>query len=206
MSGRSGLLLPWPPDHRARRLVQLFVGLVLFGVAIALLVRAQLGLDPWDVLHQGLGLVTGLSIGTMSILVSLVVLLLWIPLRQRPGFGTLCNAVVVGLSVDGALALLPVLRALAWRIPSLVAGIVLLGLASALYIGAGFGPGARDGLMTGLHARGVGSIRLMRTLVEVTALAVGWLLGGSVGIGTVLFAVAIGPIVQLFLPVFTIRS
>lgn len=196
--------LPWPTDRRPRRLAQLFAGLLLYGLSIGMLVRAQLGLDPWDALHQGLNKVTGLTFGTITILVGFVVLLVWIPLRQRLGFGTLANAVVVGVAVDVTLSLIPDLHAMAWRIPSLLGGVLLTALAAALYIGAGFGPGPRDGLMTGMHARGLGSLRLVRTAVEVLVLVIGWLLGGSVGFGTVLFAVAIGPLIQLFLPWFTI--
>lgn len=183
-----------------RRLVQLFIGLFLYGISMAMMIRSTLGLDPWDVFHDGVVRRTGLSFGTVVILVSVVVLLLWIPLRQWPGLGTLCNAVVVGLATDAGLLLIPAPDALEVRIPLLVAGIVANGLAGALYIGAQFGPGPRDGLMTGLARRTGHSIRLVRTGLEVTVLAIGWLLGGLVGIGTVLYALAIGPLVQLFLP------
>lgn len=183
-----------------RRLVQLFIGLFLYGISMAMMIRSTLGLDPWDVFHDGVVRRTGLSFGTVVILVSVVVLLLWIPLRQWPGLGTLCNAVVVGVATDAGLLLIPAPDALEVRIPLLVAGIVANGLAGALYIGAQFGPGPRDGLMTGLARRTGHSIRLVRTGLEVTVLAIGWLLGGLVGIGTVLYALAIGPLVQLFLP------
>jgi uncharacterized membrane protein YczE len=186
-------------------LVRLYAGLVLFGVSVALMVRADLGLASWDVLHQGLAETTGLPMGWVIIGTGVVVLLLWIPLRQRPGLGTVANVVVVGLVAQGALAILPVPAPLAARIGLLAAGIVLNGVATALYVGAGFGPGPRDGLMTGLAARGH-SIRVVRTAIEVFVVAAGWLLGGTVGVGTVLFALAIGPLVHLFLPMLSIKG
>ncbi|MEV5733958.1 membrane protein YczE [Streptomyces sp. NPDC004009] len=188
-----------------RRLIQLYAGLALYGASSALLVAAGLGLEPWNVLHQGLAELTGLTIGVVSIAVGAVVLLLWIPLRQRPGLGTVSNVFVVGLAMDGTLALLPDVRALAVRVPLLVAGIVLNGAATGLYIAASFGPGPRDGLMTGLHRRTGRSIRLMRTVVEVTVVVTGFALGGTIGVGTVLYAVSIGPLAQLFLKVFDVR-
>jgi uncharacterized membrane protein YczE len=181
------------------RIVQLLIGLVAFGTSGAFLVRADLGLDPWDVLHQGLSRQTGLSIGTWSILVGVVVLLLWVPLRLRPGIGTVCNVVLIGLSLDTALRLLPQSQDLAVRWAYLVGGIVLCGVATGAYIGAAFGPGPRDGLMVGLANRGH-SIRVVRTAVELGVLATGFLLGGTVGIGTVLFAVSIGPIAHITIP------
>lgn len=180
--------------------MQLFAGLTLYGVGMAMQVRGALGLDPWNVLHEGLAKRTGLSFGTILVIVGLLVIALWIPLRQRPGVGTIANAIWVGISADLTLLVLPENELLVVRIPELVAGIVGVGFAGALYIGAGLGPGPRDGLMTGLHARGFGSIRLMRTCVEITVLAIGWLLGGGVGVGTVLFALTIGPIIQWFMP------
>lgn len=188
-----------------RRLIQLYAGLALYGASSALLVAAGLGLEPWNVLHQGLAELTGLTIGVVSIAVGAVVLLLWIPLRQRPGLGTVSNVFVVGLAMDGTLALLPDVRALAVRVPLLLAGIVLNGAATGLYIAASFGPGPRDGLMTGLHRRTGRSIRLMRTVVEVTVVVTGFALGGTIGVGTVLYAVSIGPLAQLFLKVFDVR-
>lgn len=185
-----------------RRLVQLYAGLALYGASSALLVEAGLGLEPWNVLHQGLAELTGLTIGVVSIFVGAAVLLLWIPLRQRPGLGTVSNVFVVGIAMDGTLALLPDAHTLAVRIPLLVAGILLNGAATGLYITARFGPGPRDGLMTGLHQRTGRSIRLMRTAVEVAVVATGFALGGTVGVGTVLYAVAIGPLAQFFLRVF----
>lgn len=192
--------------HRpARRLTQLYAGLVLYGVSMALMIRSGLGLDPWDVFHQGLAERTGLSFGTVTIAVGALVLLLWIPLRQRPGLGTVSNVLVIGLVVDATLALLPAGGPLGVRIGLLVAGIMANGAATGLYIGARLGPGPRDGLMTGYVARRPGrSIRLVRTVIEVTVLALGWLLGGTVGVGTVAYALAIGPLTQVFLPLFTV--
>ncbi|MEV0734058.1 hypothetical protein [Polymorphospora sp. NPDC050346] len=188
-----------------RRLVQLYAGLALYGASMALMIESTLGLNPWDVFHQGLAIHTGLSIGTASILVGAVVLLLWIPLRQRPGLGTVSNVVVVGLAVDATLALLPTPRAMAVRILFMVVGIVANGMATGLYIGARFGPGPRDGLMTGWVARRPGrSIRMVRTVIEVTVVTVGWLLGGTVWIGTLLYAVSIGPLAHRFIPLFTV--
>ncbi|MGW0735975.1 membrane protein YczE [Streptomyces sp. NPDC002851] len=185
-------------------MIQLYAGLVLYGASSALLVRAGLGLEPWNVLHQGLAELTGLTIGVVSIVIGAAVLLLWIPLRQRPGLGTVSNVFVVGLAMDGTLALVPDAHGLAFQIPLLAAGIVLNGAATGLYISARFGPGPRDGLMTGLHQVTGRSIRLMRTCVEVAVVATGFVLGGTVGIGTVAYALAIGPLAQLFLRVFAI--
>ncbi|MBQ0892862.1 hypothetical protein KBX37_07060 [Micromonospora sp. U56] len=187
------------------RFARLLSGLVLFGVSVALLVRADLGLASWDVLHQGLAEWTGLPLGLVVNAVAVAVLLLWIPLRQRPGVGTVGNAVVVGLAVDAALAVLPQVGPLTLRIALLVAGIVLNGVATALYLGARLGPGPRDGLMTGLAARGL-PIRRVRTLIELAVLAVGWLLGGAVGPGTLLYAVGIGPIVHHLIPTFALPA
>nr|WP_236047100.1 hypothetical protein [Streptacidiphilus fuscans] len=171
---------------------------------MAMQIRASLGLDPWDVFHQGISRHVPLSFGTITMIVGAAVLLLWIPLRQRPGLGTISNVFVIGLSVDEGLRLLPALHGLPLRFAVLAAGIVLNGLAGGLYIGARFGPGPRDGLMTGYVRRSGRSIRLVRTSIEVTVLLVGWLMGGQVGLGTVAYAVAIGPLVQLFLPMLTV--
>ncbi|MFE6777959.1 YitT family protein [Streptomyces sp. NPDC057702] len=171
---------------------------------MGLQLRAGLGLDPWDVFHQGVAEHTGLSIGTVVILAGAAVLALWIPLRQRPGLGTVSNVVVIGLMMDATLALTPEPTALAVRVPLLVFSIVLNGAATGLYISARFGPGPRDGLMTGLHRRTGRSIRLVRTGIEVAVLATGFALGGSVGVGTLLYAVAIGPLAQFFLRLFAI--
>jgi uncharacterized membrane protein YczE len=189
-----------------RRLFQLFVGLAMYGMSLAMFIRAGLGLDPWDVFHQGVAGRAGLSIGVVVIIVSFLVLLLWIPLRQWPGFGTLCNAVLVGVFADIGLALIPAFPHLGAQVGMLAGAVLLNGIASACYIGARFGPGARDGLMTGLARRTGWSVRLSRTLIEVVVLAVGWFLGGSVGVGTVVYALAIGPLVQLLLPVFMVPA
>ncbi|MDQ1072211.1 putative membrane protein YczE [Streptomyces canus] len=191
-------------NRLGRRLIQLYAGLALYGASSALLVEAGLGLEPWGVLHQGLAELTGLSIGVVSIIVGAAVLLLWIPLRQRPGLGTVSNVFVVGIAMDATLAAVPDAHGLAVRIPLLLAAIVLNGVATGLYIAAHFGPGPRDGLMTGLHRRTGRSIRLMRTAVEVAVVVTGFTLGGTIGIGTVLYAVSIGPLAQLFLRVFAV--
>ncbi|MFU8872578.1 YczE/YyaS/YitT family protein [Micromonospora sp. SL4-19] len=194
--------------HRpARRLTQLYAGLALYGISMALMIQSGLGLNPWDVFHQGVARQTGLSFGTVTIAVGAVVLLLWIPLRQRPGLGTVSNVVVIGLVVDATLALLPPGGVLPVRIGLLVLGIVANGAATGLYLGAALGPGPRDGLMTGYVARRPGrSIRLVRTVIEATVLALGWLLGGKVGLGTVAYALAIGPLAQLFIPLFAVPA
>jgi uncharacterized membrane protein YczE len=188
----------------ARRIPQLLGGLVLYGTSMAMQLRATLGLDPWDVFHQGLARHLPLSFGLVTAVTGAAVLLLWIPLRQRPGIGTIANVIVIAGSVDAALALIPEPAGLPARAILLVSGIVLNGVASAAYIGARLGPGPRDGLMTGLAAHTGWSIRLVRTGIEVLVLAVGWLLGGTVGIGTVAYALTIGPLTQAFLPLFAI--
>ncbi|MGW9415471.1 membrane protein YczE [Arthrobacter cupressi] len=187
-----------------RRITQLLIGLAMYGISLAMFIRAGLGLDPWDVFHQGLAGKLGWSIGTVVVVVSFLVLLLWIPLRQMPGFGTLANAVLVGVFADLGLALIPAFSHLGGQIAMLGGAVLLNGIASACYIGARLGPGARDGLMTGLARRTGWSVRLSRTLIEVVVLGSGWLLGGSVGVGTVVYALAIGPLVQLLLPVFVV--
>lgn len=208
---RANPLLPLGPLEQlragrlGRRLPQLFVGLSLYGFSMALLIRGTLGLDPWDVFHYGVALHVPVSFGTVIIAASFAVLLLWIPLRQMPGLGTLANAVWIGIATDLSLHVLPEPDSLAVRTAFLVGGVILNGLAGALYIGSQLGPGPRDGLMTGLHARTGVSLRVVRTGIEVSALAIGWLLGGPVGVGTVLYALAIGPIVQFFLPLVTVR-
>jgi uncharacterized membrane protein YczE len=189
-----------------RRLLQLLAGLLLLGASLAMLLRAGLGLAPWDVLHQGLARLTGTSVGTMVIAVSFLVLLTWIPLRQRPGIGTIANALLVGVALDLTMLVLDDASSWFWRVALLVLGVLVNGLATALYIGALLGPGPRDGLMTGLVRRTGRSVRLIRTVIEVGVLAVGWLLGGTVGIGTVVFALAIGPIVHALLPLVTVGS
>jgi len=203
----AGKATPLPFRYRwLRRLVQLQVGLLLYGLSMALMIHSRLGLDPWDVFHQGVAKRLHLSFGTVVIIVGALVLLLWIPLRQRPGVGTISNVVVIGVSVDVFLWLLPAPSALWLRITLLVAGVVLNGVATGMYIGARLGPGPRDGLMTGLVGRTGRSVRLVRTTIEVAVLLTGFLLGGTVGVATVLYAVSIGPLTQLFLPVFWVAS
>ena len=188
----------------ARRLPQLYVGLFLYGVSLAMMVRGALGLAPWDVLHSGFIRHVPMTLGQAVVLFSFVVLVLWVPLREMPGIGTISNALVVGLSADLTLAVLDRPEALWARIALMVGGVALCGLASALYIGAQLGRGPRDGLMTGLARRTGRSIRLVRTGLEVTVVVVGVLLGGTIGLGTVLYALAIGPLTQLMLPWFTV--
>jgi len=187
-----------------RRLLQLAVGLVLYGVSMAMMLRSGLGLDPWDVFHYGVAQHLPVSFGTVVILVGVVALLAWIPLRQWPGLGTIANVVVIGLATDASLALLERPGPLGARVALLLGGIALNGLAGALYVGSQFGPGPRDGLMTGLVQRTGRSVRLVRTVLEVSVLALGWALGGVVGLGTLLYAVAIGPVIQFFLPLLTV--
>ena len=181
-----------------RRLPQLVVGIPVLGVGIALTLEARLGVSPYDVLHQGIAAKTGLSVGTVVILVGIAILVLWIPLRQRPGLGTVLNTLTVGLVIDLAVHVMPEPDLLAARIPLLVAGIVVTGLGMGLYIGAGLGPGPRDGLMTGLAAKGF-PLWAVRTVLELAALLAGWVLGGNVGVGTVAFAFSIGPLGHFFL-------
>lgn len=188
-----------------RRLPQLYLGLVAYGVSLALMVRGDLGLAPWDVLHSGLIRHVPLTLGQAVVLMSFVVLLLWIPMREKPGLGTISNAVVVGISADATLALLDRPDAVVLRVALMAGGVVLCGLASAMYIGAQLGRGPRDGLMTGLARRTGGSLRLVRTGIEVTVVVIGLLLGGTLGLGTILYALAIGPLTQLWLPAWTIR-
>lgn len=187
-----------------RRLIQLYLGLGLFGCSMALMLRARLGLAPWDVFHQGLAQRLPVSFGTIVIVVSVLVLLAWIPLRQWPGLGTLSNALLIGLVVDAVLPVLPAPDALSVRIGFMVAGVLMNGVATSAYIGARFGPGPRDGLMTGVVARRGGSLRVVRTAIEVVVLAAGWLLGGTVGVGTLAYALGIGPLVHLILPRVTV--
>ncbi|MFZ9765376.1 MAG: YczE/YyaS/YitT family protein [Ilumatobacteraceae bacterium] len=180
-------------------------GLALFGTGISLQIDARIGVPPWDVFHQGVAARLDRSIGTVIIATGALLLLLWIPLRQKPGLGTLLNAVEIGLVANLVLAWLPEPESLVVRVPMMLGGIIVTGLGSAVYIGSGLGPGPRDGLMTGLAARGM-QIRVARTGIELSVLVVGWLLGGQVGVGTVAFAVLIGPIVQRLLPRFVMRA
>ncbi|PUH30839.1 hypothetical protein DBP86_03210 [Klebsiella pneumoniae] len=186
-----------------RRLLQLYIGLVLYGVSTALFVHANLGADPWDVFHLGVAKQLGISFGTVIILTGAAVLLLWIPIRQMPGLGTVSNVIVLGLAADATLAVLPPLESLVARSALLAGAIVLNAIATGMYIGAGFGPGPRDGLMTGLHARTGWSLRGIRTAIELSVLLIGWLLGGKFGVGTVIYALSIGPLILLCLPWFS---
>jgi uncharacterized membrane protein YczE len=194
-----------PRGQRVTRLSRLLVGLVACGFGLSLMINANLGLSPWDVLHQGISERTGIPIGTVVILVGFALLLVWIPLRERPGIGTIANAVLIGLTVNLTLMWLPEPDLLWQQIVFVTVGAFLFGPGSGLYIGAGLGPGPRDGLMTGIARRGP-SVRRVRTLIELSALSVGFLLGGTVGIGTVLFALTIGPNVQFFLERWTLRA
>jgi uncharacterized membrane protein YczE len=182
------------------RVPRLVAGLVIMGVGTALMVAADLGLPPWSVLDQGISQHTGIPIGTVSIVVGALVLCAWVPLRERPGLGTVLNILIIGMTIDVVLLVVDTPQAVAARLAYLLVGAFLWGPGSGLYIGADLGPGPRDGLMTGLAARGFGSIRAVRTAIELSAVTAGWFLGGSVGLGTVVVAVTIGPNVQYFLP------
>lgn len=195
-----------PSGRWTRRLVQLYAGLVLYGVSMGLLVEADLGVMPWDVLHQGLAPLVGWSLGTVTIVVGALVLLGWIPLRQRPGLGTVSNVVVIGLVVDVAVRLLPTAGSLPVQVALVLAGISLNAVATAAYIGVALGPGPRDGLMTGLVRRTGGSVRVVRTAIEAVVVATGWALGGTFGVATVAYALLIGPLVQPLLPRFTVAA
>jgi uncharacterized membrane protein YczE len=195
------MITPILPRPRLQRLVRLYAGLVLYGLSGALLIEACLGSMPWDVLHQGLALRLGLSVGAWSVIVGGALMLLWIPLRQKPGLGTLSNVVVIGVCVDLFLWLLPTVDALPPRVGLLALGVLACAVATGCYIGAGLGAGPRDGLMTGLAARGW-SVRLARTVIEITVVVTGVVLGGTVGVGTVVFAFTIGPLAQVFIPLF----
>lgn len=188
-----------------RRVLQLLIGLVLYGTGCALTVEAGLGVDPWTVFAQGVSIHTGIGIGWMTSIIGFLVLLLWIPLRQKPGIGTIANIVLVGTSMQFALGIIPPMSGPFAQFAALLGGIVIVAVASGLYIGAHFGPGPRDGLMTGMHSRLGWPIFACRALVELSVLFVGWLLGGTVGIGTVLFAVLIGPLVHIALPLLDTR-
>ena len=187
-----------------RRVAQLLVGLFLYGFAIAMMIRAGLGIAPWDVLSQGIVLHTGINYAVVTNVIGALVLLLWIPIRQKPGIGTVVNVALIGPSIEVGLLLLPQTDDLVARILLLAGGLVVLAVATGLYIGARFGPGPRDGLMTGIHRRTGWPIWVVRTSIEVTVLAVGWLLGGNVGLGTLAFALLIGPMVNVTMPLLNI--
>ena len=204
---RLAVLTPRQQLHAGRmprRLIQLLIGLTLYGISMAMMVRAGLGLDPWDVFHYAVAQHLGLDLGTVVIIVSVLVLLLWIPLRQWPGLGTIANALWIGVVTNIVLWLTPVPTALAIRIPLMIAAVLLNAIAGGLYIGSQLGPGPRDGLMTGLHHRTGLSLRVVRISIELTVFVTGWLLGGVVGVGTILYAVCIGPLVQFFLQLFIV--
>jgi uncharacterized membrane protein YczE len=188
-----------PTDRPVERIGRCVLGLALFGVGIALLIDAQLGAAPWDVFHTGVSELTGLAVGQVTIITGVGLLMLWVPLGETMGLGTILNAVEIGIVVDIALPLLPEPELLIARVTMMLGGVVVIAIGSGLYIGAGLGPGPRDGLMTGFAKRGI-SIRFARTAIEVTVLVIGIALGGAIGIGTAVFALGIGPLVQVFLP------
>lgn len=189
----------WPKDRAVNRLVRCIVGLVIFGLGVAMIIDADLGAAPWDVFHTGISDLTGIPVGTVIVLVGIALLALWIPLHERLGLGTILNAVLIGVTVDVALPLIPGDLPLVVRIALMLGGVVVVALGSGLYIGAGLGPGPRDGLMTGLGKRGV-SIRVARTGIELAVLVIGVLLGGKIGVGTAVFAIGIGPLVHVAVP------
>ena len=182
------------PPLFARRFAQLLLGLFLYGIGISLMVRASVGIAPWDVLTQGLSAQTGWSFGALTNVIGLVVLLLWIPIRQKPGLGTVLNVLLIGPSAQFGLWLFPEFQGLWQQVPAFVSGLLVLALATGMYIGANFGPGPRDGLMTGLHRRTGWPIGLVRTLIEASVLLAGWAMGGDAGWGTLVFALSIGPL------------
>jgi uncharacterized membrane protein YczE len=179
-----------------QRWFKLLTGLVCFGIGIAFMKQSQLGLSPWEVLHDGLAKVSGAQIGTVSILIGVLVLLLWIPIREKPGIGTILNILIVGTVTNLTLVITPAANQLLLQIFWLVTGLLIIGLGSALYLGSRLGAGPRDGLMMAFHRRSGRSIRLVRSIIEISVLLIGWLIGGTVGIGTLAFAFGIGPIIQ----------
>lgn len=206
ISSLGHLVIMFRQDRYPARLAQLLTGLSLYGISMAMMVQANLGLDPWDVLHQGLAPRLGLSFGLTVNLVGLAVLALWLPLRQRPGVGTILNILIIGTVTDIALAVIPRPEELLPRFLMLVSGIVLNGIAGGAYIGAGLGPGPRDGLMTGFCRKTGMPVKIVRTAIELAVLAIGWMLGGTVGVGTLLYAATIGWVVHYALPVFTLEK
>ncbi|MEP6478524.1 MAG: hypothetical protein ABJB03_03980 [Rhodoglobus sp.] len=189
-----------PSLTMTRRIAQLLIGLFLYGISISMMVRAGIGVSPWDVLTQGVSKQTGLPFGLVTNLIGILVLLLWIPIKQKPGIGTVLNVLLIGPSAQLGLALIPDATVLWQQILLFAGGLALLSIASGMYIGARFGPGPRDGLMTGLHRRTGWRIWIVRTGIEVVVLSIGWLLGGNVGIGTLAFALLIGPMVGVTMP------
>ena len=188
----------------SRRILQLLGGLFLYGFAIALMIRGGVGVPPWDVLTQGIALQTGWSFGLLTNVIGALVLLLWIPIRQKPGIGTVANVLLIGPSIEVGLLVLPTPENLVLRIALFAAGLVLLAIASGFYIGARMGPGPRDGLMTGIHRRWGWKIWTVRTAIEASVLSIGWLLGGNVGLGTLAFALLIGPMVGVTIPLLRV--
>ena len=201
------MMLPMPSMAQLRRrMPRLLFGLALFGVGIAMLVIADLGLAPWEVLHQGISERTGIPIGTVGIITGLCVLFLWIPLRERPGVGTIANVLLIGIVIDLTLWIAPDAAGSVWaQWVLLLGGTLVIAIGSGLYIGAGLGPGPRDGLMTGLGHRGV-PVGLARAVIELGVLGIGWMMGGTVGIGTVVFAFGVGPLVGWILPILSLES
>ena len=199
------MFIPVRGKNLRRRFIQLVIGLILFGVGIAMMLQSGLGLPPWDVLHQGLTEEFGITVGIWSIIISVAILVLWLPLREKYGIGTVLNAIIIGIVIDVGALVIPQPESVWWNIVLMLGGIVLIGLASGMYIGANLGPGPRDGLMTGIARRGP-SIRLTRWGLEIVVLIIGILLGGTFGVGTIAFAVFIGPIVQFFLPRWSIDT
>ncbi len=199
------MFIPIRGDNLPRRFGQLLAGTTVFGVGIGLMLQSGLGLPPWDVLHEGLTEKVGLSVGVWSILVSFAVIAVWLPLKERLGIGTLTNAVVIGVMIDVTAAVVPEAQDLWVQISMMAVGVLGIGVGSGMYIGANLGPGPRDGLMTAIARRGP-SIRLTRTVMEATVLIAGWLMGGTVGVGTVVFAFLMGPLVHFFLPRWTVDT
>jgi len=195
----SSAIPPMATDRLVERIIRCVIGLAFFGIGISMVMDARIGAPPWDVFHQGVADRVDREVGTVIIATGAVLMLLWIPLRQKPGIGTILNAIEIGLVANVALAILPRPDSVFVQVPMMLGGVVVTAIGSGLYIGSGLGPGPRDGIMTGLAARGV-PLRIARTGIEITVLVVGWFLGGQVGVGTVAFAVLIGPLVQVFLP------
>ena len=195
----------WPRERPVARLTQLLLGLLLYGVGEAMMLAPGVGVDPWDVFHTGLAKISGIPVGTVLILVGVLVLLLWIPFRQRPGIGTVANVIIIGAVLDLVLSSVPVPHGLWLRWALFLSGVFVTAIATGLYIGAGLGPGPRDGLTTAI-ATGDRSIRVVRTAIELSVLLVGWLLGGNVGLGTIVYALGIGPLVHVTIPALRLRT